>query len=177
MGTLHELPHREPLYAETAGRYGDWREPLRSELADAQRLCRAAAARRVDPGVALTLLVERALVLDDLRWLGHDVEDARTVLGLEAAEQPAPLLGPGQPNAGYARALNGLAPAGTRDLRGIPSLPARVLARVDDARVEAILDETPLTLALGEAVAWERAALATGRSMAEWALLVLLAAG
>lgn len=176
MGTLHELPRRDPQYVETAGRFGDWREPLGRELPDVGPLCRAAESRRLDPGVALTLLVERSLVLDDLRWLGHDADAARTVLGLEAADQPPVVPGPGQPNSGYARTLNGLGSAGARDLRGIPSLPARLLDRVDDSRVEAVLDESPLSVLLAEAVAWERAALAAGRSMGEWALLVLLAA-
>ena len=175
MGTLHELPRRTPDHLETAGRFGDWREPLGRELADARPLCRAAEACRVDPDVALTLLVERALVLEDVRWLGHDPEEARAVLGLEAEELQA-ALPPEHPSASYARGLGGLGPAGRYVLHGIPSLPARLLDRVDDARVEAVVAERPLYTALAEAVAWERAALGAGRLLGEWALLVLLAA-
>lgn len=174
MGTLHELPARESLHLEISGRFGDWREPLPHELPDTVPLCRAARLCRLDPGVALTLLVERALVLHDVAWLGHDTEEARTVLGLEAADEPV-ALGPGHPDVGYARALGGSSSAAT-ELRGIPSLPARLLARADGPTVARILSEPSLPVLLEEAVAWERAALVAGRPLGEWALLVLLAA-
>jgi hypothetical protein len=130
-------------------------------------------SHRIEPGLALTLLVERALLLTDVDALGHDVEDARLVLALEAAE-PTVLLGPGRPNAGYARGLTGhTAPT---EAQGVYSLPARLLERAGEELLRTALTEAPLARALAEAVAWERAALASDRLLAEWALLVLLAA-
>jgi hypothetical protein len=173
MDNVTAFPVPEPELVETAGRFGDWREPLSFALSDPAALARVAKSLRIDPGIALTLLVERALLLCDLDALGHDVDDARLVLGLEASE-PTIVLGPGRPNAGYARALNGSAvPA---DARGVFSLPARILARADEELVRSALADVPLARALAEAVAWERAALAADRLLAEWALLVLLAA-
>jgi hypothetical protein len=173
MDTLTALPAREAAFIETAGRFGDWREPVAFDLPAPAALSAAAGTVRIDAGVALTLLVERALLLTDLDALGHDIDDARLVLGLEAAE-PNLLLGPGLANSGYARLLNGSSSPG--DVRGIFSLPARILARADEALVRSALSEAPLQRALGEAVAWERAALASDRLLGEWALLVLLAA-
>lgn len=166
-------PVSAPDLVETAGRFGDWREPLSFDLPDASSLASAAGALRVDAGVALTLLVERSLLLTDLDTLGHDVDEVRLVLGLEAAE-PTVTLGPGLPNAGYARSLNGA--AAPAEVRGLFSLPARILPRADEQLVRSALGEAPLRGALAEAVTWERAALAADRLMAEWALLVLLAA-
>jgi hypothetical protein len=173
MEPISVLPHRELPYVETAGRFGDWREPLLFDLQGRDALAAAAASLRIDAGVALTLLVERALLLTDVDALGHDVDDARLVLGLEAEEQTV-VLGPGLPNAGYARGLNGSSSPG--DVDGVFSLPARILPRASEPLVASTLAETPLRRALAEAVAWERSALATDRLMAEWALLVLLAA-
>jgi hypothetical protein len=173
MDNVTALPLREPAFVETAGRFGDWREPLAYDLSDPAALAGVAASLRIDAGVALTLLVERALLLTDLDALGQDVDDARLVLGLEAAE-PNVVLGPGLPNAGYARGLNGSSSPG--DVRGVFSLPARILPRASEGLVRTALAEAPLERALAEAVAWERAALAADRLMAEWALLVLIAA-
>ncbi len=173
MDHVTALPVPEQLFVETAGRFGDWREPLSFDLPHPSALAAAAESVRIDAGVALTLLVERALVLTDLDGLGHDVDDARLVLGLEAAE-PTVALGPGLPNAGYARSLNGSAAPG--EIRGVFSLPARILPRASESLVRSALAERPLERALAEAVAWERAALAAERLLPEWALLVLLAA-
>ena len=173
MDNVISLPLSEPAFVETAGRFGDWREPLAFDLPDGRALASAAGAARIDPGVALTLLVERALLLTDLDALGHDVDDARLVLDLEASE-PGVALGPGLPNAGYARGLNGSGAAG--DTHGVFSLPARILPRADENLVASALAEAPLVRALAEAVAWERAALGADRFLGEWALLVLLAA-
>jgi hypothetical protein len=172
METITVLPVPEPALVETAGRFGDWREPLRFDVADGAALAAAASSLRVDTGVAFTLLVERALLLLDLDGLGHDVDDARFVLSVEAGE-PTVVLGPGRPNAGYARGL-GNGGAGAAD--GRFSLPARILERVDEPLVAAALAERPLERALAEALAWERAAVTSDRLLAEWALLTLLAA-
>jgi hypothetical protein len=172
MENVTALHISEPALVETAGRFGDWREPLSFELADGAALAAAASKLRVDTGVALTLLVERALLLYDLDGLGHDVEDARFVLSVEASE-PSVVLGPGRPNSGYARGL-GNAAGGETD--GRFSLPARILERVDEPLVAAALAERPLERALAEALAWERAAVTSDRLLAEWALLTLLAA-
>jgi hypothetical protein len=174
MDNVIALSVAEPVHVETAGRFGDWREPLTFDLPGPESLAAAATAHRLDPGVALTLLVERALLLCDLDAFGHDVVDARFVLGLEAAEPTSVVLGPGRPNAGYARSLGGV--AAPVDTHGVFSLPARILERVDEPLVRSALCEAHLTRALGEALAWERAAVAADRLMAEWALLVLLAA-
>jgi hypothetical protein len=171
---LVALPIPEPELVETAGRFGDWREPIAFDLSETEALARAARTVRVDVGIALTVLVERALLLCDVDALGHDLDDTRLVLELEAAE-PSVVLGPGRPNAGYARALNGSAVPGTEP-RGRFSLPARILERANEGLVRSALAERPLERALAEAVAWERAALADGRLLADWALLVLLAA-
>jgi hypothetical protein len=172
MENVTALPVAEPALVETAGRFGDWREPLAFDLRHGAALAAAASSLRVDTGVALTLLVERALLLLDLDALGHDVDDARFVLSVEASE-PSVVLGPGRPNAGYARGLgNGVA----SDPDGRFSLPARILERVDEQLVAAALEERPLERALSEALAWERAAVTSDRLLAEWALLTLLAA-
>jgi hypothetical protein len=172
MENVTALSVAEPVVVETAGRFGDWREPLAFELPNGAALAAAASSLRVDAGVALTLLVERALLLYDLDGLGHDVDDARFVLSVEASE-PTVLLGPGRPNAGYARGLGNAQPG---DTDGRFSLPARLLERVDQELVTAALAERPLERALAEAVAWERSAVANDRLLAEWALLTLLAA-
>jgi hypothetical protein len=173
MELITALPLRDPAYVETAGRFGDWREPLAFDLPAPASLAAASASLRIDAGVALTLLVERALLLTDVDALGHDVDDARLVLDLEAAE-PNVTLGPGLPNAGYARSLNGSSLPG--DVHGVFSLPARILPRASEQLVASALGEAPLERALAEAVAWERSALAADRLLGEWALLVLLAA-
>jgi hypothetical protein len=173
METIAACPVAEPVVVETAGRFGDWREPLPFDLPGLDALLAASSSARVDPGVALTLLVERALLLLDLDALGHDADDARLVLSLEASE-PAPLVGPGRPNAGYALTLGSCSTPG--ETGGRFSLPARILERVDEQLVADALAEPQLAAALAEAVAWERAAVAADRLLAEWALLVLLAA-
>jgi hypothetical protein len=175
MTEIQHLPLAEPDYAETAGRFGDWHEPLPFETVCPNALHGAAARHRISTPLAFTLLLERSLVLADLEALDHDPDEVRWVLGAEASDE-WPLLGPGQPNLGYARALRGAEPGRWNVRAARFSVPVRLLDRVEEALVEETLGEPALADALGEALLWEQAALASGRLLTEWALLTLLAA-
>jgi hypothetical protein len=175
MTELLNLPIAEPVYAEAAGRFGDWHEPLPFETECPNALHGAAARHRISTPLAFTLLLERSLVLADLEALAHDPDEVRFVLDAEAADE-WPLLGPGQPNLGYARALRGAEPGGWTVRAARFSVPVRLLDRLDETFVDETLAEPALAEVLGEAILWEQAALASGRLLAEWALLTLLAA-
>jgi hypothetical protein len=169
---------RAPLFREASGRFGEWFEAAGPLLHRNEPLVREATRRDLDPSIVLTLLVERELLLVDLAAAGVAVANA--MAELRAAASSIPLQGPGTPHGSYVRQLmlscrrpahprTGEAP---RDIQA--AVPARLLARVKGNVCDRAISAAATAVALDDAILWEVAAASAGRTMAEWALLVLL---
>jgi hypothetical protein len=155
-------------------RAGEWREPIvvTLEREPAQVFARECSDSLVDHERAYALLVERRLLLDDVAESDVDVDAARTVLSAAARDATVTTALDGVA-ARYVRSFARPAPTARFNDRFIVALPVRIHARATGLApaVVAAPDAVP------EAVAWERASAACGRTMAEWAFLVLLRAG
>lgn len=176
MSSVVPIPARLPLFAEPAGRPGDWWEPLPQVAASAAApLLADANRRRLPVDLVVALLVEHALIARDIVGCGVDPIRARTAL--RSAAGLAVISGPGRPNTSYVRVLRAgdrgfeqesEAQLAQRDLL----LPLRLHERASKLRVADVCRPD----ALDEAVVWEVAAAMTGQFMREWALRELLAA-
>jgi hypothetical protein len=124
----------------------------------------AAADAQLDVELAVTLALERKLALVDAETVGLADGFARPYLNRHAAEAKVTreLTGP---LSSYLRVLTGRAFAPPPPDR--ISLPVRIYPRVLSLKLAEAL--APQTLA--EALAWERAAVLSGRLMSEWALI------
>lgn len=167
---------RQPLFAEPAGRAGDWWEPLSIPAAEIRgALHSEAEQRRLPIDLLAALLIEHALVENDIAACALDGRRARAVL--TAAADAKPTLGPGCLHTNYVRMF------GTGE-RGYESESDVQLAdrdlvlplRLHEAARTITLREVGDGAALDEAIAWEIAAASSGQFMREWALRLLLAA-
>jgi len=150
-----------PPTARPADRCEPW--PL-DQHATVASLARAAANLGVAFSLAAALTVERSLLTDDLAEL--DCADIAARLDVTAA-QATVSIELSEPLSAYLRALSGHDAAPAQPLpRSVP-LPMRLTERIGPRGPGHLLDGSLLTSAL----AWERAALLSGRTMSEWAAL------
>jgi hypothetical protein len=126
----------------------------------------AAADANVDLELAVTLALERELTLVDAQTVGLADAFARPYLNRCAAEARVTRALTG-PLSSYLRVLTGraVAPAPLDRI----TLPVRLYPRVLAIRLSDALAPESLV----EALAWERAAVLSGRLMSEWALIHL----
>jgi hypothetical protein len=174
MSNVAPIPARIPLFAEPAGRAGDWWEPIPVSAAEVATGLAAEANRlRLPVDLLATLLVEHALIERDIADCGVDGARARAVLVSAGEDQPT--TGPGRLHTSYARMLR----RGERDYEreSDAQLAQRDLMlplRLHDAARSLDLGEVCIE-SLDEAIAWEIAATTSGQFMREWALRLLLA--
>lgn len=168
------IPARVPLFAEPAGRPGDWWEPLGiSASAAAAHLAAEADRRRLPVDLLVALLLEDALVVQDIADCGLDALSARATLST-AAERHAS-SGPGRLHTSYVRMLRRgevdyerqtEARFAQRDI----ALPLRLHDAAGRLDLPSICQRNSIDQALG----WEIAAATSGQFMREWALRALL---
>lgn len=174
MSNVVPIPSRVPLFAEPAGRVGDWWEPVATAADVVGQLQVDAERRRLPVDLLAALLVEHALVQNDIETCRLNAGTARSALADAAHGQPS--AGPGCLHAGYLRMLR----SGERrfEREGNEQLSRRDLVlplRLHEAARALDLREVCEAASLDEAVAWEIAAAASGQFMREWALRELLA--
>jgi hypothetical protein len=146
-------------------RPGELHRPLALEPDAATRLRAEAAADGTSPSVALTVKLEAALAVEQLRARG--IADPAALLDRMAdAQRPVHALSSAE--ADYARSLT-LDRFGGHDHD--LTIPVRLHSRVQTHDVEALLD----VVGLGRAIRWELAALRAGATIGEWAALSALA--
>jgi hypothetical protein len=143
--------------------------PLNEIAADVLRaVCQQAAAAGIPAELALSLALQRVLVESDLRGSLGDRADA-TIAALDREAASAHVEGAvSDEYAAYVRALSTAAPY--RTLAGTAPMPVRVLERLDAGELPRLIDAGRVPSAL----AWERAAAISGRTMAEWAAFAAL---
>jgi hypothetical protein len=160
---------RFPRVDRAGVRPGDRREPTPIYVDRAiLQLVEAAAARGLDLDQAASLLVERALLLEDAAYLGMSEADAYAVL--RTAASTLRRLAVPAATARYIRILTGgraLSPRREVEGRRHLALPVRLSARTARINLAQVLRADDLD----EAIRLEMAAAASGRTMSEWALL------
>jgi hypothetical protein len=133
----------------------------------------AAAQVGLDAPLAVRLAIERALVLLDGRSSRMDVERICRILNIASHEARAkrPLS---TRQAAYVRSLYDVTPKVAVVVEGTleVELPEELITRADGTVSELALHAE----AVGEMLAWERAARLHGYTMTEWALKVLVRA-
>jgi hypothetical protein len=162
-----DLPSSDELLGWVAARRpGELHEALRLSTSAAEQLAATANAARVSTDIAGTVLLEAAIVVNDV-GVG-----ARTPLRAAASSTAGVRRRLTAAETDYLRALT------MRRRESAPvaapatlSLPVRLVGIVADMDVDAAIDAVEIDAAL----AWETAALISGRTMAEWAFRVLLA--
>ncbi len=148
-------------------RPGDRCEPWPLDDRAAAPLARTAADLGVAFELAAVVTVERSLLAEDLETVG--LSDATATL--DVAARAATVTGElSEPATAYLLALDRSMSARPRP-RNILVLPMRLTERVGLVAPESRLDAALLP----SAIAWERAAVVAGRTMTEWAALLLLA--
>jgi hypothetical protein len=158
---LPAVPDAGMLLGSAVRRPGELHEPLPLSPAAAEDLARAARACGTDCDVLGSVLLEAALAVEDL--------GERRFTALDPLASVPPGLALSAAEAGYLRALGvGRRPriVHARPRPAIP-VPVRLTARLAQLDVERELARVPPALALR----WERAAVARGRTLSEWALL------
>jgi hypothetical protein len=153
--------------AQLLRRPGDHLELVTFSEGPSPALVRSAAKRRGLCGeTALALVVERALVIKDLRCIGF--QDLIVNLNRKA-DVARPAIEMWSAHASYVRHLLGFA-EGNRHERPLSSprvaLPVRLIDRFN-ASAPQLGEEVEVELGL--AVDWEIAALVAGQTMGEWA--------
>jgi hypothetical protein len=159
-------PGPDPI-EPSCSRFGDWREPFCLPPAiDAAGLVTAARVRAVDVHLAATVALEAQLLIDSAASLGIDRLEAAATLDLAArtAEPLAALDGKR-----YRRALLGRDAMADERLDGSISLPTRLHRRAATADLTAVSTAERVD----QGIRWELAALADGRFIEDWGLLVL----
>jgi hypothetical protein len=174
MSKIVPIPTRMPLFAEPAGRAGDWWEPTGVCAAEVATGLRVEVDRhRLPVDLLAALLVEHALVESDIAACA--VEDACARTALNDAARAKPTLGPGCLHTSYVRMLG----MGEYDYEreGDEQLARRDLhlpLRLHDAVRTVDLEEVWNSEVVDEAIAWEIAAASRGQFMREWSLRTLL---
>ncbi len=152
-------------------RPGERREPLLVTFAPEEHavFVRECGAEGVAPERAYVLLIERRLLLDDLGAGGPEISavldgaarNVRTELALDG------------PSSTYLRSFSRptSVPRTVATTFLIP-VPLRFYARASALDPEAIVEPG----GVAQAIAWERASVARGRTMTEWGLVTALSA-
>ena len=174
MSNVVPIEIRVPLFAEPAGRPGDWWEPLAVSAGAASILSAQSRRLRLPVDLIAALLAEHAIVERDITECGIDAARARATLATGAARQPT--TGPGHLYTSYVRMLGG--GESNHKGEGDAQLSQRDLVfplRLHDAVRSLDLAEVCASDTLDEAIAWEISAATSGQFMREWALRTLLA--
>jgi len=162
-GELERRFDGPPPRARPSDRLEPWRTGPEAHAA----LARAAARERVDADLAAILVVERALLEADLRERGLDF--LTTALDARARSTTVEVaLSEGQ--RAYLRVLCEPRVRAAATAGGLLAIPMRLTERIDAET----LDEHVQPELLSSALLWERAAVACGRTMSEWAALAAL---
>lgn len=132
----------------------------------------AASAEGMTMKLAVSLLAQRQLVVDDLEAIGYG--GAEAVLD-QASAATSPAIALCGPTAGYVRDLQRQRPLPPQHLpeRLLIPLPVRIVDRLLAGDRYRGLDPAQLD----QARAWELASALRGRTMAEWAILVIASEG
>lgn len=134
-----------------------------------------AERRRLPIDLACTLVVERALIEEDIAGSALDSRRARTALNEAAGTTPT--LGPGSLHTSYVRMLrSGESHYGRESQEQVAGRNLLLPLRLHEAARALDLREVCEIASIGEAVAWEIAAASSGQFMRDWALRLLLAA-
>jgi len=154
-------------------RPGEHREPLLVALAPAQHSLFVSECRvgQMAPERAYALLLERRLLLDDLGDLEGSVFEIAALLDSAARDVRAELALDGMSSIylrSFAKPARNAPVASTL----LVPVPLRLYARAATLAPEATIAPG----AVAQAVAWERASVARGRTMAEWGLVTALSA-
>lgn len=172
MSNVVPIAPAAPLFAEPAGRRGDWWEPISVDASTVSQLLKEAVSRRLPIDLMAALLVERALVMSASAEAGFDTAEVSAVLGRAAGA--AATAGPGRLHTTYVRMLRSgeqnFEPESEEQLaRRDLQLPLRLHERVEEVDLATLRDRE-----LNEAIEWEVASAVSGESMREWALRELL---
>lgn len=174
MHNVVPIQSREPLFAEPAGRPGDWWEPIPiSAAAVAAQFDAEGQQRRLPIDLVATLVIEHEYVVRDIAACGIDVARARAALA--AAGDALATTGPGRLHTSYVRMLR----SGERgyERESDAQLARRDLVlplRLHDVARGLDLRDVCNGESLNDAIAWEIAAATNGQFMREWALRTLL---
>lgn len=164
---LRVLDRHAPLFEPAVGRPGDWSEPFALPIAR-RPLTDEAKRLGLAPSLLAALLLERALVLRDIRVVSRSADEQLRRLDSAAATE-LPVIGPGCLNFSYRRSLSGAGSSAQEAPDAPLAIPLRLHERARD------VDEHELSVeSARQALQWEIAATADGRFMSEWALLVIL---
>lgn len=156
------------MISRSAVRVGDRHDAWTFTASDAMRtLTGAAYATGIDFELAVRLVVESALICDDLDPLGIDVLQLDVAAATERVERQLDAAA-----SAYVRRLTRGCNAPRRELSEAVTvgLPVRLNARLLQADIEALLERGDIA----RAIRWETAAVLTGRTMSEWAPLMAL---
>jgi hypothetical protein len=156
------LPDLPALYDDAIRRPGELHEPVILDAAQHVALDRAARRAKLPTGVTGRLLLEAALVCEELGGLRAIAAPDRLD---EAAARAKVRRRLSAAEADYLRHLRN--PPGMRQT--LLTVPVRLISRLHGLDVARALGEDP-----ARATAWEMAALLAGRTMLEWALAVML---
>jgi hypothetical protein len=154
-------------------RPGERREPVHIALEApiAELFTAECKTTGVAPERAYALLLERRLLLDDLREADIATVSATPALDRAASVTRADVALDG-PTARYLRSFVRRESPVTRVTEFLCPVPVRMYARAVRLDPREVVEVG----SVAQATAWERASVAGGRTMAEWALLVLLTA-
>lgn len=152
-----------PPVARPADRCEAW--PL--DATSSAPLVRAAAELGITFDLAAVVTVERSLLRDDIHALGFSSSTALLDSSARTARVARELS---EPLSEYLGALDRSSRA-RRHPRNTLVLPMRLTERLGNVAPASRLDAELLP----SAIAWERAAVVAGRTMTEWALLLLAA--
>lgn len=159
-----------PIFDPPRGRPGDWSEPVDMPGIVAEALDAEAARLRLPPDLVAALLVERALLLEDLARAGLSGARAQALLD-QAAARVGAALGPGNLFFRYVRDLRSGFADETSSAVGRPlMLPLRLHEPL--RRLECGLD----TRHADQARNWEMRAANESVFVREWGLRVALIA-
>lgn len=147
-------------------RPSDRLEPWPCSSEALQALGQAAHAKRIPFATAAVVVVERTLL--DIEFRTRGMAEMLSLLD-ERARAEQVILALAEPQRAYLRAISSPHPTAATTPTLI-ALPMRLRDRVAVATLEACLRPELLDFAL----TWERAAIATGRSMSEWAAFAAL---
>jgi hypothetical protein len=131
-----------------------------------RRFLATAAEYGLAPGEAVRLGLEHQMALEDLEVLRVERGALRAILAAMAA-RARPSRGLADADADRVRRLVLASPLPEPELTGTLTfaLPPRLWTRLEGLLSPELLDYR----AVGEMIAWERAAILTGRTMGEWA--------
>ena len=159
------LPDVSWLCDEGPRRPGELREPIELGPEAVRELERSARAAGHSATLVAALLLEAALLREDLRRPGL-LRDLTALDGAARAMRVRRRMSAAE--ADYLRALR-VSPHSKAV--GVVTVPVRLLGRLSELELGAAFAEDAR-----RAVAWEAAALIDGRTMIEWGLLVALSA-